>query len=191
MKSACVVDASVIIRLGGERVFHVIPQLFSCAMVPHEAFDEIINDQELKKQIETYRQTAKAKIVGRIMLDQFQRASYDSVISSMRPYLSSEQSEYSNIGETSSVAMAIALSVPIVLMDDSEAEGVIEQIPGIRNGINIFRSIAAIRAAKALGIISRKTERALEKRWASQGDSPTQSEDGKLLVEALKKAGAT
>ncbi len=98
----------------------------------------------------------------------------------MRPYLSHEQGPYSNIGEMSAIAMAIALSVPIVLMDDSEAEGVIAHIPGIQDEIQIFRSIAAIRAAKALGIISRKTERALEKRWASPGGSPIQSEDGKL-----------
>jgi hypothetical protein len=43
----------------------------------------------------------------------------------------------------SAVAIAIALSVPIVLMDDSEVEKVIAGIPGIGDEINIFRSVAA------------------------------------------------
>jgi predicted nucleic acid-binding protein len=77
----------------------------------------------------------------------------------------------------SAVAMAIALSVPIVLMDDSEAEKVIAGIPGIRDGINIFRSVAVIRAAKAFNIIFRRTERALEKKWASKVKSPMRSEN--------------
>lgn len=89
------------------------------------------------------------------------------------------------------VAMAIALSVPIVLMDDSEAEEVIAGIPGIGDEINIFRSVAVIRAAKAHDIIHRRTERALEKKWGSKGQPPMRSEDGELLIEALKQADAT
>jgi len=191
VETACVVDTSVIVRLGDERIFHVIPQLFACAIVPQEVLDEIINHQALKRQISTYQQAAKVKIAGRIMLNQFQRASYDSAISSMRPYLSCEQGPYSNIGEMSAVALAIALSVPIVLMDDSDAEKVIARIPGIQDEIRIFRSVAVIRAAKACDIVSRRTERALEKKWASKGYAPMHSEDGEVLREALKKAGTT
>jgi len=88
----------------------------------------------------------------------------------------------------SAVAMAVALSVPIVLMDDLEAEKVIAGILGIRNEINIFRSVAVIRAARARDIIIRKTERALEKKWANKDQSPMRSEDGDLLIEALKQA---
>jgi hypothetical protein len=89
------------------------------------------------------------------------------------------------------VAMAIALSVPIVSMDDSEAEEVIAGIPGIGDEINMFRSVAMIRAAKAHYIIHRRTERALEKKWGSKGQPPMGSEDGELLIEALKQADAT
>lgn len=88
----------------------------------------------------------------------------------------------------SAVAMAVALSVPIVLMDDLEAEKVIAGILGIRNEINIFRSVAVIRAAKARDIILRRTERALEKKWGSKGRPLMRSEDGDLLIEALKQA---
>jgi len=159
--------------------------------VPEKVLDEIINHQELRKEIEAYQQEAKVKIVGCTMLNQFQQASYDAVITSLRPYLSYERGPHSNIGERSAVARAIALSVPIVLMDDSEAEEVIAGIPGIRDEINIFRSVAVIRAAKAHDIIHRRTERALEKKWGSKGQPPMRSEDGELLIEALKQADAT
>ena len=188
MEHACVVDTSVILRLGDEDAFHVIPQLFACTIVPQKVLDEIINHQELKKEMEMYQQKGKVKIVGSTMLNQFQQASYNSVITSLRPYLSYEPGPHSNIGEMSSVAMAIALSVPIVLMDDLEAEKVIAGILGIRNEINIFRSVAVIRAAKARDIILRRTERALEKKWGSKGRPLMRSEDGDLLIEALKQA---
>jgi len=73
-------------------------------------------------------------------------------------------------------------------MDDLEAEKVIAGILGIRNEINIFRSVAVIRAAKARDIILRRTERALEKKWGSKGRPLMRSEDGDLLIEALKQA---
>jgi hypothetical protein len=76
-------------------------------------------------------------------------------------------------------------------MHDSEAEEVIAGIPGIGDEINIFRSVAVIRAAKAHDIIHRRTERALEKKWGSKGQPPMRSEDGELLIEALKQADAT
>ena len=188
MEHACVVDTSVILRLGDEDAFHVIPQLFACTIVPQKVLDEIINHQELKKEMEMYQQKGKVKIVGSTLLNQFQEASYNSVITSLRPYLSYEPGPHSNIGEMSAVAMAVALSVPIVLMDDSEAERVIARIPGIRDEINIFRSVAVIRAARARDIITRKTERALEKKWGSKGRPLMRSEDGDLLIEALKQA---
>ncbi len=54
--------------------------------MPEKVLDEVINHQELRKEIEAYQQEAKVKIVGCTMLNQFQQASYDAVITSLRPY---------------------------------------------------------------------------------------------------------
>lgn len=157
---ACVVDTSTIIRLGDEGIFGVIPGLFECTIIPVEVLDEIINHQALKDEIEEYRAEGKIRVAARNTMDRFERASYDAAMDSMRPYLSDRRGLRSNIGEMSVVATAAALAVPIVLMDDSEAEGVIARIEGIRDQIGIFRSVAVVKTARFFYQIPRKTERA-------------------------------
>lgn len=185
---ACVVDTSTIIRLGDEGIFGVIPGLFECTIIPVEVLDEIINHQALKDEIEEYRAEGKIRVAARNTMDRFERASYDAAMDSMRPYLSDRRGLRSNIGEMSVVATAAALAVPIVLMDDSEAEGVIARIEGIHDQIGIFRSVAVVKAARFLDQIPRKTERACLKVWMSKHGTPLPSENGELLVEAVRKA---
>lgn len=172
----CVVDTSTIIRLGDEGIFGVIPRLFDCVIVPVEVLDEIINHQALKGEIEEHRAEGKIRVTARNTMDRFKGASYDAAIGSMRPYLSDRRGPRSNIGEMSVVATAIALAFPIVLMDDSEAEGVIARIAGIRDQIDIFRTVAVVRAARILDQIPRKTERACLSSHRSAFRSPAEAQ---------------
>lgn len=118
-------------------------------------------------------------------LNEFEQAAYDAAMRSMRPYLSQRRDSRSNIGEMSVVATAIALSIPTVLMDDSEAEHVISAISGLGDQISVFRSVAVVRAARILKGITSKIERACVKAWTSKTRSPMPSEDGTLLIKAV------
>mgnify|MGYP001175613410 CR=1 FL=1 len=187
---ACVVDTSIILRLWDDKVFNVVPSIFAHVVIPGEVMGEIINHKELKIAINTYITEGKIVITTRADMDEFERATYDSVMSSLRRYLSSCPGARSNRGEMAVAATAIARTIPVVLMDDSEAERVISRIIDTREQISIYRSAAVVRAAKALGALPPRIERALLKKWATKGRQITSSEDGAMLAQVLSTGGA-
>lgn len=188
MDLACAIDTSVALRLADANVFHVVSQLFSSVVIPQDVLDEIINHRELKEAIASYAAAGRIVITSRASMNAFEAVSYDAAMTAMRPYLSPRPGLRSNIGEMSAVATAIAHSVPIVLMDDGEAETVISRIRGICDQVQIFRSPAVIRAATARRLVPAKTARALTKAWTGMGNAPRPSESGEELLAALRRA---
>lgn len=148
----------------------------------------MVNHRELKNEIAGYVSAGTAIIMARADMGGFEAASYDAVIRSLTPYLSPRPGLRSNIGEMSVVATAIARSVPVVLMDDAEAEAVILRIPGVGDQLQVFRSAALIGVAAAYALVSPKTARALAKAWAGCAPTHKPSESSETLLEILDRA---
>lgn len=185
-RGPCVLDTSPVFRLADFGLLNLVCDLFSPVYVPTAVLNEVLTPPEIRKELVRLIASGAMVEVNPNGLQGVQRALYDVTMASLRPYMTDDsRSPNANAGEMNAVSIGKALDVPVIVMDDGDAEDVLRyQLGWDEDTLLIFHGAELIIAGKTFGLIDSKTARACIKRFTGEGLNE-QTAETKRLAEVL------